>query len=167
MELRIKDSYQKYVYDFLKFDILVTCPTCSKQAIVKTDSLSFKNIDESDVKVICTGCGFNKRLAEKPTSILYSSNEKTITGRHYVVGTAVDPFFYLPLWLKTDCEGNLLWAYNFEHLKFLKDHVEAKLRERNGQDLANKSLGSRLPKWMTSKRNREIVLKKINELQNK
>ncbi len=167
MELRTKDSYQTYVYDFLKFDILVICPNCSRQAVVKPDNFSFRKIDESDVKVICTSCGYNKRLLEKPTSILYSSNEKTITGRYYVVGGAIDPFFYLPLWLKTDCEGHSLWAYNFEHLDFLRVHIEAKLRERKGQELANKSLGSRLPKWMTSKKNRELILKKISELQSK
>jgi len=167
MELRTKESYQTFVYDFLKLDILVICPNCSNQAVVKSDNFSFRNTDESDVKVICINCGYNKRLLERPTSILYSSNKKTITGRYFVIGGAIDPFFYLPLWLKTDFEENILWAYNFEHLNFLREHIEAKLRERNGQELANKSLGSRLPKWMTSKKNRKLVLKKIGELQNK
>lgn len=167
MELRAKDSYQTLIYDFLKFDILVSCPNCSKQALVKSDNFSFRNTDESNVKVICINCGYNKRLLEKPSSILHSSNEKTIAGRHYVIGGAIDPFFYLPLWLTTDFEKNTLWAYNFEHLDFLRGHIEAKLRERNGQEPVNKSLGSRLPKWMTSKKNREIILKRISELQNK
>jgi hypothetical protein len=60
-----------------------------------------------------------------------------------------------------------MWAYNREHIAFLKLHIEAKLRERNGQELANKSLGSRLPKWMNSKKNREPLLKSLTELQNK
>ncbi|MEO6133505.1 MAG: hypothetical protein ABIP35_00035, partial [Ginsengibacter sp.] len=64
-------------------------------------------------------------------------------------------------------EQNILWAYNLEHLDFLRGHIEATLRERNGQELLNKSLGSRLPKWMTAKKNREPLLKKISELQNK
>src|SRR4051812_17290553 len=101
MELRTKDSYQTFVYDFMQFDILVVCPNCSKQAIVKPDNFSFKNVEQSDVKVICPNCGYNKKLLNKPGSILYSSNDKVITGRHYVIGGAVDPFFYLPLWLKT------------------------------------------------------------------
>ena len=154
-------------YDFLKFDILVTCPNCSRQAIVKPDNFSFKNIDENNIKISCTNCGYSKRLLEKPTSVLYSSTDNEIKGRYYVIGGAIDPFFYLPLWLKTDFEGKTLWAYNFEHLNFLRKHIEAKLRERNGQDLVNKSLGSWLTKWLTSKKNREIILKKINELQNK
>jgi DNA-directed RNA polymerase subunit RPC12/RpoP len=152
MELRTKISYQTFVYDFIQFDILVACPNCSKQAIVKPDNFSFRNVEQSDVKVICPNCGYNKKLLDKPDSILYSPNDKVITGRHYVIGRAIDPFFYLPLWLKIDFEGHTLWAYNLKHLDFLRGHIEAKLRERNGQELFNKSLGSRLPKWMTSKK---------------
>ena len=33
--------------------------------------------------------------------------------------------------------------------------------------MKNKSLGSRLPKWMTSKKNRETILKAITQLKNK
>ncbi|NEU07626.1 hypothetical protein GZH53_04800 [Flavihumibacter sp. R14] len=167
MELRSKDSYETSLREFLKFDILVICPNCSNRAIVKSDNFSFGKPNEGAIKVICVNCGYNKRLLEKPTSVLYATNSKTVTGRYYVIGGAFDPFFYLPLWLKTDFEDNTLWAYNMEHLNFLRGHIEAKLRERNGQELSNKSLGSRLPKWMTSKRNRELILKKLSELQNK
>jgi len=167
MELRTKDSYQTFVFDFIKFDILVVCPNCSMKAIVKPDNFSFAKIEQSDVKVICQNCGYNKKLVEKPESILYSTNNKIITGRHYVIGGAIDPFFHLTLWLKTDVEDHTLWAYNLKHLDFLRGHIESKLRERNGQELFNRSLGSRLPKWMTSKKNREVLLRKISELQNK
>ncbi|GHN02113.1 hypothetical protein WSM22_36020 [Cytophagales bacterium WSM2-2] len=162
-----KDSYTTFAYDFLKLDILVVCPSCSNQAIVKPGNFTFRNRDENDVKVICTKCGFNKRLSQTPSSVLYTSIGKAIVGRHYVMGGGIDPFFHLELWLKTEVEGHWMWAYNFEHLNFLREHVEAKLRERNGQSLTNRSIGSRLPRWMTSRRNREIVLKKVSELQNK
>jgi hypothetical protein len=167
METRTKNSYQTFVYDFIKFDILVTCPKCSKLAIVKTKEFTFLNRNENEIKVICTNCGFNKRLIEKPESILTASQNKVITGRYMVIGGAVDPFFHLPLWYRTTFENNELWAYNKEHIDFLILHIEAKLRERNGQELANKSLGSRLPKWMNSKKNREPLLKSLTELQNK
>jgi hypothetical protein len=167
MESRTKNSYQTFVYDFIKFDILVVCPNCSKQAIVKPNNFSFRNIEQSDVKVICLNCGYNKKLLEKPVSTLHSSKDKVNKGLIYVIGGAIDPFFCLPLWLKTDFEEHTLWAYNLQHLDFLRQHIEAKLKERNGQELFNKSLGSRLPKWMTSKKNREVLLKKISELQNK
>ncbi len=68
--------------------------------------------------------------------------------------------------------GRLIIAHPFlnacpHYIEFLKLHIEAKLRERNGQELANKSLGSRLPKWMNSKKNREPLLKSLTELQYK
>ncbi len=165
METRTKNSYQTFVHDFIKFDILVVCPNCSKSAIVKTNSSSVSR--ENEIKVICTNCGFNKRLSETPESILSAGTNKVSKGRYTVIGAAVDPFFHLPLWFITNFENNELWAYNKEHIDFLKVHIEAKLRERNGQDLANRSLGSRLPKWMNAKKSREPLLKILAELQRK
>jgi Zn ribbon nucleic-acid-binding protein len=167
MELRANESYQTFVSDFLRFDILVACPNCSKKAVVKTGKAPEGNNEITERKVICVNCGYNKKLTNKPSAILYSSDHKSIKGKYIVIGGAVDPFFYLPLWLKTDFEQHTFWAYNFEHLDFLREHIEAKLRERNGQERYNSSLGSRLPKWMTSKKNREILLKKISELETK
>ncbi len=164
--LRTKDTYQKQVYDFIK-DIYVVCPSCSGKAIIKTPEFSFGKKNEHDIKLICTKCGHNKRLEEKPDSILHASSNKVIKGKYIVIGAAVDPYFYLPLWLTLICCNNTLWAYNYEHLDFLKVHVEAKLRERNTQEMANKSLGSRLPKWMTSKKNRETILKAFIQLNSK
>lgn len=145
---------------------MVICPNCSQMAVVRTDDFSFRNYDEKTIKVVCTKCGFNKVLADKPTSILFTSNENAIKGRHMIIGASVDPFFNYPLWLRENIGEHLLWAYNFEHLEFLRQHVASKLRERNDQEPSymNKSLGSRLPKWMTSKNNREAVLRTIEKL---
>ncbi len=163
---RTKDTYQKQVYDFIK-DILVACPSCNKQAIVKTSDLPVRNINENEIKVTCTHCGYNKRLEEKPKSILFSASSTSIPVRYLIIGGPIDPYFHLQLWLTTNCCDNTLWAYSHDHLEFLKEHVEAKLRERNTQEMANKSLGSRLPKWMTSSKNREAVLKAIAQLKTK
>ena len=80
------------------------------------------------------------------------------------MGTSVNSYFHLPLWQTINCCNNIFWAYNYEHLEFLKNHIESKLRERNLDEISNKSIGSRLPKWMTSKKNRETVLKIIQQL---
>jgi len=60
--------------------------------------------------------------------------------------------------------NNQLWAYNYKHLRFLREHVEAQLRERNEVAIRNQRLGSRLPKWMLAKKHRERVLKSIKHL---
>ncbi len=84
--------------------------------------------------------------------------------RQLIIGGNVDPFFKFALWLQKDLSSGLLWAYNYEHLAFLENHVSAKLRERNINEMQNKSLGSRLPKWITSKKNRAEVLNGIKKL---
>lgn len=146
-------------------DILVVCPSCKEKAIVTSpNGVSFRNMNESEIKMICTKCGYNKKLEEKKEDILSKSGSKIITGRVFLIGGKVDPYFYQPLWLTANCEGNTLYAYNYKYLEFLETHISAKLRERNTVNMANKSLGSRLPKWMTSTKNRETVLKAIKNL---
>jgi hypothetical protein len=82
-------------------------------------------------------------------------------------GGPIDPFFHLPVWLQTEFAGEILWAYNIEHLNFLAEHVSAKLRERNRFKFRVRSIGARLPRWMTSARNREAVLREIEKLKKK
>jgi hypothetical protein len=163
---RNKDGYQKQVFDFIN-DVLVECPKCDSQAIVKCNGFSFSATYSNDIKLVCTHCGYSKSLEQRPDSLLFSAPGHQIFGKHFYIGGAVDPFFQVPLWLKTSCSGNVLWAYNYDHLTFLETYVEAKLRERNGQEHSNKSLGSRLPKWMTTKKNRVDVIQSIAELKNK
>lgn len=164
--LRTNDAYQKLIYDFMK-DMYVICPSCGGQAIVRSPEFVIRPKDEREIKLICLVCGHNKRLDEKKASVLLKTSNNIITGRYFIIGAAIDPYFNLPLWLTTECCENVLWAYNYEHLDFLRKHVEAKLRERNIQSISNKSLGSRLPKWMSSNKNREAVLKCIDKLKNK
>lgn len=167
MEIRTKNSYQTYLSDFMKFDIFVICPNCNKKAIVKPDEFSLSVSENNSTKVICINCGYSKKLLEKPVSIIYSDKNNKIIGRQYKIGGGIDPYFYLPLWYSVNFDNHLLWAYNNEHIEFLKSHIVAKLRERNIQEISNQSLGSRLPKWMNTNKNREPLLKILTELQNK
>ena len=163
---RTKDSYQKTLDEFMHV-VHVVCPSCEGHAIVRNPTQSPERNIESLIRVICTSCGYNKRLDEKPNSVLLSSPHKNIIGKFQIVGAPVDPYFHLPVWLTINCCDNILWAYNYEHLEFLRAHADAKLRERNLEEMSNRSLGSRLPRWMTSKKNREAVLKAIEQLKNK
>lgn len=74
-----------------------------------------------------------------------------------------DPFFGLPLWFAIDVGGEILWAYNRHHLVFIKDYVEAKLRQRTPN--RNSSLVSRLPSWIKHKKNRDKILKAISKIE--
>lgn len=112
----------------------------NKEIILECHICNSSSIFKND-KIVCEKCGYNKVIDEN-----YKNS------------------IALKLWFSLECCNEELWAYNLKHLNFLKEHVEATLRERNDVEYSNKSLGSRLPKWMTSKKNREEVLKAIDKL---
>jgi hypothetical protein len=76
---------------------------------------------------------------------------------------AHDPFFGLPLWFVEPVKGHALWAYNREHLAFMKRVVTAELREQTPNQ--NSALSNRLPKWMLAGKNRTEILKAIDRLE--
>lgn len=146
MPSRSKDGYDKFLSGFADL-IYVVCPTCHQRAVVERPQIS-----SGIHRITCLHCGFNKAT-------------DTFRFSHISGVTIADPYFGLPLWLNTRCVDNQLWAYNYEHLRFLREHVEAQLRERNGLATYNRSLGSRLPKWMLTKKHRLSVLKSIEHLE--
>jgi hypothetical protein len=75
----------------------------------------------------------------------------------------VDSCFGLPLWLHTPCAGHTLWAFNARHLAYLKQFLQAELRERRGT--ANASVISRLPAWMKDAKHRDQVLRAVERLE--
>lgn len=79
-------------------------------------------------KFTCLHCGYNK---------MYSNSLNNSVHK---------------LWLRIELNDIELWAYNLELLAFLKNHISAGLKERTLENISNKSIGSRLPKWMTSKK---------------
>jgi ribosomal protein S27E len=131
--------------------VLVSCPKCSGMASV----IPF---GESEVKCTCFSCGY--------------AAKKSANGRafYWYDETPTDGYFGFELWLKTHCVGNSLWAFHREHLEFLEGYVGATLRERSRDEVlgwSNSSFASRLPKWLKSAKNREPILKAINELKAK
>ncbi len=97
----------------------------------------------------CPGCGYEM--------------SESINWRPTTDGKALDPFFGLKLWFVRSVRGNELWAYNREHLNFIKRLVEATHREQRPH--SNGTLSNRLPKWMLNKKNRPHVLKAIQKLE--
>jgi len=75
----------------------------------------------------------------------------------------VDNCFGLPLWLQTPCVGHVLWAFNARHLAYLKDFLQADLRERRGT--ANASVVSRLPGWLKQAKHRSEALRAVGHLE--
>lgn len=155
MENRTKHTYRLRIYDFVK-DVFVECPHCAKRAFVNTNGYTAFQPEAVNVRVVCGHCGYNKVLEKISTR-----------SKHLIIGAPVDPFFHLPLWLKTEIGENLFWAYNYEHLDFLAQHIGAKLRERNGFQFQTRSIGARLPRWMTAAKRRDEMLRAIEKLRAK
>ncbi|WP_211588739.1 hypothetical protein [Allorhizocola rhizosphaerae] len=139
---------------------LVVCPRCGQPARVFTADGSENFYQARQWRVVCRSCGFHRDKTARCLTIY--------TGRR---GTVGDPVFGLPLWLqKTCCGGNLLWAYNLDHLSFVESYIAATIRERSdavrmGEGYRRRmSMVAKLPAWLKSARHRDEVLKTIQKL---
>lgn len=133
---------------------LVECPACSKMAKVVPGE-SFPDVLNKKRDLVCRHCGYSKTWSPSGSLRLYHDR---------------DWYFGQPLWLQIDCCGNRLWAFNLEHLRYIKDFVKADIRKKTRDTeygWMNKSLISRLPKWIKSGKNREEILKAIKKLEEK
>ena len=154
-----------YIWNFGD-NFLVKCPKCHQCAHVKTNDRR----GSPRVRLTCAQCGHAKEWDRKRPGITYCRNADYFEESEVWVGAAVDWYFHLPLWLQIPCCGETLWAYNSEHLSWLKSFVSAKLRARKPhQNLgwSNQSLASRLPKWIKQKKHRMAVLQAMEKLERK
>lgn len=168
MEEKTRNIYELTIYDVIEPEILVVCPKCNHKATIKTGKFSSMVYSEGQIKLVCGSCGYNKKFSETSPSLSSTTTDiNSATGRGIAVGIAKDPFFHLDLWLSKSCSDHVLWAYNKFHLSIIQAHISAPLRNRNLNFSNNRSLGSRLPKWMTSRKNREAVMKALKDLEEK
>jgi DNA-directed RNA polymerase subunit RPC12/RpoP len=103
------------------------------------------------MKVKCKVCEVEKYYDTKH-SLTYANSDQ-----------ATDPYFGLPLWLQVPFDEHILWAYNFEHLTYLKEYVGAKLREAASG--GKYSLAWKLPNFIKVAKNRDKILKAIGRLE--
>jgi hypothetical protein len=149
------------IYDFGE-RFLVRCPRCSRRAEV------FAPQGDTDLhaprRVSCVACGYTRPwTGDETSSTNFDHHHASGSSRGICVGGPFDWYFGLSVWLQTPCCGHVLWAYNAEHLSFLRRYVGAEVRER--AVLRNASLASRLPKWIKSAKNRDEVLRGVDRLE--
>ena len=122
-------------------EMLVVCPRCSGCARVAP-------VDQNKLfaprKVTCGACGYSD----------------TWEGQSITRRDGVDDYFELPLWIRSRCCGQLLWAYNWRHLDYIATYVGALQREDDGPG----TLAAKLPRWLKGAHNREQVLACIEKL---
>ena len=141
------------IYDFLG-EALVVCPRCAYLA--RSRAIDPASTDLSAPRrLTCDHCGHMR------------SWERESPRRQRSRARVLDAYFGLPVWLQARCCGELLWAYNTDHLAFLEAFVRARLRERRRSaeyGWSNQALISRLPAWLKARRNRDEVLACIERM---
>ncbi|WP_406334882.1 hypothetical protein [Streptomyces sp. NBC_00203] len=155
--VRFRDP-RRTKYDFIE-SILVRCPRCERIARVQPAPDEERQGRPGGVfaprRLVCRGCGFSRQTDSKRIALWRSS-----------AGPALDPYFGTPLWLQTETRHGWLWAYNLEHLTFLRQFVAASLRERAPwYDTGRKmTVVARLPVWIKSAKNRDEVLRAVERI---
>lgn len=139
------------------------------------------------IRVVCPACGACALVVPRPglpapkyaTELQYQPRRLACGGCGHVadwapevrgaglvgvtLGGSVDPFFRRPLWLQTRCAGQVLWAYDEEHVDALAAYVGAQLRERSLLR-PTRAMFARLPAWMKKAENRTEVLAGLETL---
>ncbi len=140
--------------DAFQDQVLVRCPRCQSCAVVSCRNPEAVHLF-APRRFSCPSCGTAKDWAGREIGGTDS-------------GSPVDRYFHYSLWLQISCCGDILWAYNLPHLAFIEAFVRAELRERQPDEQngwSNRSIASRLPRWIQSRKNRDAILKAIATLQ--
>jgi hypothetical protein len=159
----------------------VRCPRCERRAVVApshpTDDARVRLF--APHRLVCGACGHMREWNGAPYALATDVTSGAITyplaerrahprrsegGGSLVIGGPFDWYFRLPVWLQTPCCGETLWAYNAEHLAFLRSFVTAQLRERTST-ASTRSSASRLPHWMIIAKNRDEATRGLERLE--
>ena len=127
-------------------EALVICPACAKKAVAKADYKIKK------VRLFCTQCGYNKEAA-------------TVINTTTYIQMPAQQYFDAELWLQAPFKNEVFRAFNEKHLDYLERYIKACLREH--KDRRHYTLLEKLPKFYHEAKNRERLIKIIENLRNK
>lgn len=142
------------IYSLMAGEVLVECPRCAGCASHRPLSSELKERDWfAPRRLVCMHCGLTREWHEKS---IY---------RCWRDSPARDDYFQEILWVRGSFGSHEIWAYNWQHLDLIEKYVGAKhrLHVRDPEyGWANRSFVSRLPRWITSAKNRNDVLATID-----
>ncbi len=150
-----KCYYSKKGYEYLVSSKVqkIVCENCDSIFDLETKNLP-KRVKKANCK--CPDCNHQNQVEVKfdlyKKGGMYNQQAK-------------DQYFGLDFWYKTNFKNNCFWAYNLEHLNEIEEYVTAGVRKRHLGEY--QSMIEKLPKWISSKKNREELLKTIDKLKKK
>jgi len=148
--------FKESIKDYERYNVIVNryCDNCGNK--IKVEILEC-NEKRNEIKIACPKCN-SLRIYEP-------RNEKILLKPYSNTSKIADPIFNLPLWLQMEFRKNIFWAYNKDHLGEIRNYVKSELRER--QTLNHTTMVEKLPKFITSSKNREGILRVIEKLDRK
>lgn len=135
------------------FDIELRClcPNCTFEMKIDIPDVNKK---KETIAVKCKNCGATENYPPKNIAQEWKYSNP---------GHPSDSYFGLPLWLVENFRDNNFWALNYEHLSYLKEYISAQLREKNNR--LHWTMVEKLPDWMKSGKNRDKIVKLIDQLE--
>jgi hypothetical protein len=142
----------EHLLDFMN-EYAVVCPRCKKLARVAIVDTAAPPLF-APRRLSCLSCGHVAKWQGSGVRSWFSNEPR-------------DWYFDQPFFYRISCCGHELWVFNRRHLQFLREFVSAKIRSRSkGQcGWSNRSLASRMPRWISSARHREDILASLAKLE--
>ena len=137
------------IYSLVLDPVDVRCPDCDARAklVPLVDARASRLVPR---RLACGSCGFTR-------------DHDGVVVAYFADGR--DPCFGYPLWYRTTTAKGVLWAYHRPHLEMLRAYVASTDRQRSQNPTwRNRSYFSRLPAWIKSAKNRDMVVKALNQL---
>lgn len=141
-----------------RYDVHNQCKECGRSYRIDIDDESKQHFPTLYVQ--CPHCGYPMSGKIHKTTRNYLSYTGEIKDGH-------EPYFGFELWFLTSFRSKTIWAINREHLAYMIEYLRADLREKSNEDMSMKSQADHLPTFMKTAKNRDEIVKKLKELQNK
>lgn len=141
--------------DLLSFmdEYAVECPRCQKCARVAVVDSNVQPLF-APRRLTCTNCGHADEWQGSGVSSGFSRDPR-------------DWYFQLKFYFRVLCCGHELWVLNRRHLQYLREFVGAKIRARsqNEHGWSNRTLASRMPKWLSAASHRQEILAALTQIE--
>jgi hypothetical protein len=143
------------IYSLMSNEVLIECPRCGKCASHKPVAQDVGPRDWfAPRRLVCSHCALTRDWHEKHIYRCWRESPPR------------DDYFNAVLWIRGSCRSNEIWAYN-RRLELIEKYVAAKHRQHvstTDSGCSNGSFVNRLPRWITSAKNREDVLATIDRI---